>query len=354
MKKKLRYGIIGLGGISPKHLEGYKALADEVEFVAGCDIDEKALHSKCDKYGIPDRYTDYHELLKRDDIDFVSVCLPNYLHCEVTVEALRSGKHVHCEKPMAMTEEETAAMLQAKNESGRQLMIGLNNRFTPAAQYIKHMAETGFFGEIYFAKCGWKRRNGLAHSGWFLDKELSGGGPLIDLGVHFVDLVMYFMDYPEPDAVLAKTYTKFGNNEKRALYTHNGVKPDMSWKCTVEDLATGFITLKNGGSVQFELSWASNIEKEEQFYELYGTEGGMRFSNSDGKVKLFHLVGDQMSTTEVSINKILLGDNEFEHFVHCVQENKAPTISIPEQAAETIRLIRGIYESAEIGRQVIY
>jgi len=358
MKKKLRYGIIGLGGISPKHLGGYSALADEVEIVAGCDIDEEKLQAQCDKYNIPRRYTDYHELLDQPDIDFVSVCLPNNLHASVTVEALKKGKHVHCEKPMAMNEEQTAAMLAARNETGLQLMVGVNNRFTPQSQYVKYLAETGVFGEIYFAKCGWQRRNGLAHAGWFLDKEISGGGPLIDLGVHFLDLVLYFMDYPEPDAILAKTYTKFGNNEKRVVYTQPRAKlSDITGECTVEDLATGFITLKNGASVQFEMSWASN-NQDRIFYDLYGTEGGVHWeSGPHGEIfQIFNVIGNQMVISEPKggINMNLLGDNEFEHFVRCMRENVHPTISIPEQTAETIRIIRGIYESAETGRHVTF
>lgn len=358
MKKKLRYGIIGLGGISPKHLDGYKGLSDDVEIVAGCDIDEEKLQAQCDKYNIPRRYTDYHELLDQPDIDFVSVCLPNNLHSVVAIEALKKGKHVHCEKPMAMNEEQTAAMIAARDETGLQLMVGVNNRFTPKSQYIKQLADAGVFGEIYFTKCGWQRRNGLAHSGWFLDKEISGGGPLIDLGVHFIDLAMYFMGYPEPDAVLAKTYTKFGNNKKRVPYTWPWAKlSDIKGECTVEDLATGFFTLKNGASVQFELSWASNIDNERRFYDIYGTEGGAHYEDGpDGEsLKIFSMLGNQMITSEVKeLNMNMLGDTEFEHFVRCVRENVRPTISVPEQTAETIRIIRGIYKSAETGRQVLY
>ena len=356
MKKKLRYGIIGLNGICGKHLDGYGAMPDDVEIVACCDIVEERLQKVADKYNIPRRYTDYHELLAQPDIDFVSICLPNNLHASATIEALRAGKHVHCEKPMAMNDEECAEMIAARNETGLQLMIGLNNRFTPQAQFIKRLVEQGYFGDIYFAKCGWLRRNGLAHAGWFLDKEFSGGGPLIDLGVHMIDLTMYLMGFPELDTVLAKCYTKFGDNEKRMAYTQPRVKADMNWKCNVEDLATGFLTLKNDASLQFEISWASNIEKEKIYYDLYGTEAGVHVEICDGvtDMKLFSTLDQQMVTSTVEINSQLVGENEFAHFLRSMRENTPPTISVVEQAAETIRIIRGIYKSAETGKPVVF
>ncbi len=362
--EKLRYAIIGCGNISPKHLNGYSALSDQVEIVAYCDLIPEKMEKAAARYGKGDFYTDYHELLDRPDIDFVSICLPNDLHAKVAIEALEKGKHVHSEKPMAMNSKETAAMIAARDKSGKELMIGLNNRFTPFSYYVKRLVDSGMLGEIYFSRTGWIRRAGLAVSEWFLDKERSGGGPLIDLGVHYIDLVMYFMGYPELESVLAKTFAKFGPTDKRPMYTFFGSPTNMDWKCTVEDLAVGHVNLKNGSAMQFEMSWASNIEKELCYYELYGTEAGLRFEKhmtgydqqkGDGSVlKIFQNVNGQMVTSELDMNTVLEGEGEFQHFVNCIREGKHPTVSVVEQAAQTIRLIEGIYESAGSGKQVFF
>jgi predicted dehydrogenase len=359
---KLRYGIIGCGNISPKHLKGYSALKDDVEIVAACDIVRERAERRAREYGIPDIYEDYRELLARGDIDFVSVCVPNLLHCQIAVDALNAGKHVHCEKPMAMNSDETKRMIEASEKSGRQLMIGLNNRFTPISQFVKRYVDEGRLGEIYFAKCGWKRRNGLSYAGWFSDKSMSGGGPLIDLGVHYIDLAMHFLGFPEVDKVLAKTYAKFGPTEKRAAYTFANCVPDLTTPFTVEDLATGFITMKNDAALQFEVAWASNVEREQVFYDLYGTEGGihfhdfldgsMRSGESHSELKIFHEIDGQMVTCEPVINPVVYKEGEFSHFVRAVRENTPPTISVKEQAAQTIRLIEAIYQSAETGKAV--
>ena len=140
---KLKYGIIGTGGISEKHLSGYSKLSDEVELYAACDIDSNKLQEVADKYSIPHITMDYSELLSMEEIDFVSICLPNYLHAPVTIEAFKKGKHVHCEKPMSMNYQEAQQMMDAKYATGKKLMVGLNNRFTPQSMYVKKYVQDG-------------------------------------------------------------------------------------------------------------------------------------------------------------------------------------------------------------------
>ncbi|MHB1485228.1 MAG: Gfo/Idh/MocA family protein [Saccharofermentanales bacterium] len=352
--KKLKYGIIGTGGISEKHLPGYSLLKDEVELYAACDIDYEKMRKQAEKYSIPNMTTDYHELLSMDEIDFVSICLPNYLHAQVTIEALKKGKHVHCEKPMAMNYQEAKQMLDAKIDSDRKLMIGLNNRFTHQSMYAKNYIDEGNLGEIYYAKCGWLRRGGLAASGWFTDKALSGGGPLIDLGVHFIDLVMYFLGYPQIDSVLAKTYRKFTDSDIRKIYTIPGLKYDAEAVNNVEDLATGFINLKNDISVSFEVSWASNTVKEKYFYEIYGTKSGISYDSSTNETSIITVVNGHPAEIRPLINPALYEETEFKHFVNCIKNNQEPTISIPEQCVEMMKLIDGIYRSAQSGKQYFY
>lgn len=352
--KKLRYGIIGCGGISPKHLDGYSACSDEVEIVAACDINEKRLKEACEKYKIPKRYLDYHQLLNDPDIDFVSVCLPNNLHAPVTVEALRKGKHVHCEKPMAMNENEAKEMIRARDESGKQLMIGLNNRFTPFAQYAKQLVDSGLLGDIYFAKCGWQRRGGLPHSGWFGDPKISGGGALIDLGVHYIDLAMYMMGFPEVQSVLARTYQKFGGSPYAKLYTYEPQKIEEDVIVNVDDLASGFITCKNGASIFFEVSWASNIEKEKVFLELYGDKAGLRFENDFEQkiVKMYTVVNGQFCDLEPKLDPFVYSETEFRHFIGSMRSGKEPRMAPPKQGQQMMRLIDNIYRSSREDRGI--
>ncbi|MHB1485657.1 MAG: Gfo/Idh/MocA family protein [Saccharofermentanales bacterium] len=352
--KKLKYGIIGTGGISEKHLPGYSMFPDDVELYAACDIDVEKLKRVAAKYSIPNITADYHEMLDMKELDYVSICLPNYLHAPATIEALNKGKHVHCEKPMAMCYNEARSMLEARDSTGRQLMIGLNNRFTPQAMFVKKYIDEGNLGDVYYAKCGWLRRGGLANSGWFTDKSLSGGGPLIDLGVHFIDLVMYFLDYPKTESVLAKTYRKFAEKEIRKIYTIPNLKYDPEMVNDVEDLATGFINLQNDTSVSFEISWASNTEKERHFYEIYGTKGGVSFDGPTNELKIITVVNGQISEIKPLINPVLYNETEFGHFINCMRNNRKPTISITEQCVEIMRIIEGIYKSAETGRQFFY
>ncbi|MCL2162936.1 MAG: Gfo/Idh/MocA family oxidoreductase, partial [Oscillospiraceae bacterium] len=207
--KKLRHAVIGAGRISKKHFAGYAEL-DNVETIAVCDNDKNLLNKVAETWGIAETTTDYKTILARGDIDFVSICLPNCFHAPVSIDALLAGKHVHCEKPMATDAESAAEMAAVAEKSGKVLMIALNNRFTIYAQYIKNLVNSGWLGDIYFAKCGWLRRNGLPYHGWFSEVKFAGGGALIDLGVHLIDMVMFMMDYPKVDTVSARTYTKFG------------------------------------------------------------------------------------------------------------------------------------------------
>ena len=356
--RKLRYGIIGLGGIGfDKHLPEYAKLKDEVEIIAAADISESNLQKAIKQYNIPYGFTDYRELLAMKDIDFVSVCLPNFMHAPVTIEALQAGKHVHCEKPMARNGKEAQNMLDAKITSGKKLMIGLNNRFTPYSRYIKQYIDEGSLGEIYFAKCGWLRRNVIPASGWFLDKNLAGGGALIDLGVHYIDLVMYFMNFPKLRSIMGKTYSKFINSDKRILYSSPGVKPEANTKFDVDDMAVGFIELQNDAGVQFEISWASNTEREMSFYELYGTRGGVKFVKYPGEpgiLRIYTVINGEHVDIEPKITPVIFDQSEFKDFIGCIMEDREPKYAPVEQCVEMMKIIDAIYASSETRKQIVF
>lgn len=346
--KKLNHGIIGFGYISEKHLKGYASIGDRVRTVAACDILPERLE-EARKKGIEKLYLDYHDLLRDPDIDIVSVCLPNYLHKQVTIDALEAGKNVHCEKPMAMNYEEAAEMLEAQKRTGKQLMIGLNNRYVPINQYVRKYVKEGKIGEVYFIKCGWTDRAGLPPSGWFTDIERAGGGAVIDTGVHFIDLAMLMLDYPKVESVTARTFNRLiGNPEIVKNYGFPGII-DPADSFTVEDMGTGIINLEGNRSIVFEHSWASNIEEGKRYYELYGTEGGIRFEND--RVRIFKTEEGSQTNIVPVIDEGAGWESEFGTLADAVLENRDIS-EIPKQAAQMMKIIDAVYRSSRTGEMV--
>ena len=347
--KKLNHGIIGFGFISEKHMKGYASISDRVQTIAVCDILPERLEA-ARAQGIGRLYDDYHKMLADPDIDLVSVCLPNYLHKQVTIDALEAGKHVHCEKPMAMNYEEAQEMLAAQRRTGRQLMIGLNNRYVPINQYVRKYVQEGGIGEVYFAKCGWTDRMGLPPSGWFTDVKRSGGGAVIDTAVHYVDLVMQILGYPQAESVTARTFNRLISDP--AIVCNYGfpgiIDPKDSF--TVEDMGTGIINLEGRRSIVFEHSWASNIEEGKRYYSLYGTKGGVSFEND--KVKIFKTEnGEQIDMIPVIDPGDSAWESEFGTLADAILEHKDISI-IPRQAARMMQIIDGIYASSATGQMV--
>lgn len=355
MAKKLRYGIVGCGGCGcGKHLASYSRHTDEIDYVAACDIIPEKAASAAEKFGFAQTFTDYKEMFKKVKLDIVSVAVPNAFHAPIAIAALKAGINVHCEKPIALNAAEAQAMVDAKNASGKKLMVGLNNRYTETSLFAKKYIDDGHLGDIYMARCGWRRRRGIpGKGGWFTTKALSGGGPLIDLGVHFFDLTMFLMGFPAPTAVSASTYAKFINRDDVSTPlpegTNNTGNPNGT--CDVEDMATGFVKLENGASVSFEFSWASNIEREITYFELLGTKGGMQMINGELKI-MGEVAGEVIDILPKVKNVTAWGQNETRHFINCVKNNLEP-MSPPEQAVKMMQIIDATYASAASGREVI-
>lgn len=277
MGKRLRYGLIGCGGCGEgKHLVSYRRYPKEVELVAVYDADDALARAVAGRHQIPTVCTSWEALLADNTIDLVSVVTPNHLHAPITIAALNAGKHVHVEKPIALNAKEAQAIVDAKNRSGKLVMVALNNRFTETSQYAKRYVAAGHLGEIYHARCGWRRRTGgNIYGTWFADKKLSGGGPLIDLGVHFFDLTLFLMGFPEPTAVSATCYDKIAHpaTADRSADSVMLGRGKGQWKFNVEDIAVGFAKFGNGASVAFEFSWGSHIERDTTYLELLGAKG---------------------------------------------------------------------------------
>lgn len=351
MSKVWKVGAVGTGSIFTQH--HLKPLLEhpEVELMALCDPFVANAEKLAKEHGIPRVYADYREMLATEkEIEVIDICTPNVFHSEVSIAALQAGRHVFCEKPDAINPVEAQKMADAAAKSGKLLMTMRNNRFTPASLYLKKYIEEGLMGDIYTGRCGWLRRRGIpGKGGWFTNKSMSGGGPLIDLGVHFIDLAVWLMGNPRPVAVSGATYAKFGEYEPAQKVGGRAV--DKHGVYDVEDLAVGFIRFENGASLQLEFSWASNVEESVSFVELRGTKAGS--SLRKGQLSLFaEAAGELVNVTPVLPKALRPGHAEhLHHFFDCLQGRAEPIIT-PAHGVDMIKILCAIYESAESGREV--
>lgn len=273
MDRIVKIGIIGCGGIANgKHMPSLKKIKN-VQMVAFCDIIEERAVKAAEEYGVEGAkvYTDYKELLKDMDIEVVHVCTPNRSHAFISIDAMEAGKHVMCEKPMAKTYKEAKEMLDASERTGMKLTIGYQSRWRADSLYLKKMCEDGELGEIYYGKAIALRRRAVPTWGVFLNEYEQGGGPLIDIGTHVLDLTLWMMDNYKPKMVVGTTFEKL-KNQKDCGNAWGDWDPK---KFTVEDAAFGFIVMENGATIMLESSWALNIRNpKEAITMICGTEGG--------------------------------------------------------------------------------
>jgi predicted dehydrogenase len=271
MKGKVGIGIIGSGGIATGfHMPGYASIPDQCEIVAVCDINASAAEAAAAKFGIQNVYSDYQKLLADPKVDSVSITTPNRFHYQPTLDALRAGKHVLCEKPLAMNGAEAREMVRLANSTGLILQVALQARFTGHAQFLKQFIDHDHMGDIIYARCKALRRRGVPHWGVFIDKEQQGGGPLIDIGVHILDLTLFFMGYPKPISASGITSNRLGTDPN----VTNFFGPYDRSKFTVEDFAAGLIRFDNGAAITLESSFMANIAEDSFETQLMGTKAG--------------------------------------------------------------------------------
>ncbi|PYI56953.1 Gfo/Idh/MocA family protein [Paenibacillus flagellatus] len=359
MADKLKIGIIGCGGIAfGKHMPSLAKIA-EAEMVAFCDVEEHRARQAAEKFGAPGArtYTDYARLLEDDSIAVVHVCTPNDSHADITVAALEAGKHVMCEKPMAKTAEGARRMLEAARRTGRKLTIGYQNRFRTDTQYLHKLCAGGELGELYFAKAHALRRRAVPTWGVFLDEEKQGGGPLIDIGTHALDLALWMMDNYRPKTVLGTAYHKLSSRENAA----NAWGPWDPARFTVEDSAFAMITMENGATILLESSWALNVAQDgEAKVTLCGTEGGADMwdglrINGEKHGKLY-LNQVQLSGKGVAFfegNQESEADLEARRWIDCILRDEEPIVK-PEQALIVSEILEAVYESARTGQAVTF
>jgi predicted dehydrogenase len=270
MAKTVKVGVVGTGGIATlqaKHLSQIEG----VQIAAGCDIDDDHLKKFCDTYEVEKRVKDFNELVRMPELDAVTVCTPNGVHMAPTIASLKAGKHTMVEKPMAMNAVEAQAMIDAEKESDVTLTMGFQFRLRPDAQALKRFIDEGRLGKVLFVRCQALRRRGIPAWGVFGQKELQGGGPLIDIGVHIIECAHFLMGSPKPVAASAQTYTYMGDKQPEAM------APWGPWdwqKYTVEDLAVGFVRFDNGAVMAVESSFAAHIKEDVYNCQLLGEKGG--------------------------------------------------------------------------------
>ena len=356
---KVRIGIIGCGGIANnKHMPALHRLPD-VELVAFCDIIVERAEKAAKEYGVEGAkvYEDYKELLKDETIDVVHVLTPNREHSFITVDALEAGKHVMCEKPMAINTEEAQKMLDAAKRTGKKLTIGYQNRYRPDSWYLKRACDNGDLGEIYYAKAHAIRRRAVPTWGVFLNEAEQGGGPLIDIGTHALDLTLWTMNNYEPKMVVGSVYKKLGD-QRESGNAWGDWDPE---EFTVEDSAFGYIVMKDGATIVLESAWALNsLDVDEAKTSLCGTKAGadMKGGLRINKVQYGKQVVENVNLEAGGVAFFDGGaaepqDIEARMWIDAVK-NDTDVVVKPEQAIVVTKILEAIYQSAREGKPVFF
>ncbi len=352
--KKLRLAMIGAGNIAKTHLDAYAKMPN-VEVVAACDINEEVLNKTADKYGIVRRYTSLDQMLKLEELDAADVCVWNCSHAECTIAALNAGLDVLCEKPMAMNAGEAQAMKDAADKNGKLLMLGFVTRFSKQAVIAKDFIDNGYLGDIYFTKASYLRRHGNP-GGWFSDKSKSGGGPIIDIGVHPLDLIRYLMGNPKPVSVYCVSNSELhedrANLKTRVSWYPEGSDPKRD-VCNVESSAVGIIRYDNGASTLLECSYNLNlgVSGDSLGRTLCGTKGGFNLDT----MKFYTNINGFMTDVAIDASTYEKGKDlfydEMAHFVDCCL-NGTKCISPAEDGVVIMKILDALYESARSGKSV--
>ena len=354
--EKLRVAIVGCGGIANgKHMPSLKKIAG-AEMVAFCDIIVERAEKAAKAFGTPDAkvYTDYKELLKDESIEVVHVCTPNRSHSFISVDALDAGKHVMCEKPMAINSAEAKKMLDAAERNGKLLTIGYQNRYRDDTLYVKAEADQGTIGDVYYAKATAIRRRAVPTWGVFLNEYEQGGGPLIDIGTHALDLTLFTMNNYKPKYCIGTVFHKL-NNDTQTANAWGDWDPE---KFSVEDSAFGFIVMENGATIVLESAWALNtLDVREAVTSICGTKAGADMNDGlringvrNGRQ---YVLTPNFKAGGVAFNDGAKGESaadlEERLWIEAVRNDTQP-LTLPEQAYCVTRILEGIYESAKTGK----
>ncbi len=347
VQRTFNVAVIGAGAIGHDHIASFQQ-HPAARVVALAEVSPERGRAAVDKFGIRDLVPDYRLLLKRADIDVISIALPNYLHAPVALAALKAGKHVMIDKPMATCAADAAKLVGEAKKQKVLLMVGQNQRFIPEVQTAKQLITRGVLGEVYHAKTAWCRRSGIPRIGsWFTQAAYAGGGSTYDIGVHALDRCLYLMGEFEADAVSGQTYTQFGN---RGLGGGDWGKSeiDPGAKFDVDDLSIALIRLKSGRTVLLETSWAAHQpEGDINRTQLFGTQAGLDFP----PLRLFRSTATGYSVEQVTAQPDLVDGNRMKHFIDCLLGAAQPHV-LPAESLAVQKILDAIYRSAKSGREV--
>ncbi len=356
----IKIGIVGAGGMARYHVPGFRSAGAEV--VALADTVPEARARAAAAYGIAETYAGLDEMLAaRKDLDAVSVITPNKFHLPLSLRALEAGKHVFCEKPPALCAADAARMADAAKSAGRVLEFNFNNRARPEAFALMEYVRAGEVGRINSAQAVWCRRYGVpGFGGWFTDKSVSGGGPVIDL-LHMLDLAIYFMGYPEPEWVLAQTFRDFIDD--RDFRGPWGIPDVPGGKIDVEAACHGFVRFKTGQVVSLRSSWAEMTEREVVTVTFQGTKAGgciERLFDRDGidatshdRCELYTVEHGRHVDRRIQVpqDESMGRLRSAENFVRVLEGREEP-LNTPGQAVKLMRIVDALYASAEQGRPI--
>lgn len=346
-KTSFNVAVFGAGAIGLDHVGSFKA-HPAARVVAIADTSPERGQEAARHFDVPLAVTDYRQLLRRDDIDVVSIALPNYLHAKVGLAALEAGKHVMIDKPMATSARDATKLVAAAKKRGRLLMVGQNNRFSPDVQTLKQLVTQGVLGDVYHAKTAWTRRSGIPRIGsWFTQKKFAGGGSTYDIGVHALDRCLYLLGEFDAAAVSGQTYARFGSRGLgEGAWGKSEIDPKRPFD--VEDVSVALIKLRSGRTVLLETSWAGHQPVADfNGTQLYGTEAGALIPN----LQLFRKTENGYSTESVVTTTPLANPNRMAHFIDCLLGQAEPYVK-PAESLAVQKILDAIYTSSRTGREV--
>ena len=349
MSGKLRVAMIGVGGIAGTHYKSWSEIADQAEIVAVCDVSGEQVAKRGEEWNVEKRFTDFGEMLRTVECDAVDVCTPNKAHTPAVIAALEAGRDVLCEKPLAATPAEIQQMIAARDKSGRLLMTAQHMRFEGKSLALKQAIDTGELGDVYYARSWFLRRRRLPARPGFYVKELSGGGPCIDIGVHTLDLTLHFLGFPRPVSVSGVTPCKLA---KKPGISNEWGHWGGAWqdKYDVEDFAAGMVRFENGLALTLEVSWMLNQQPSEQFsISLFGDRAGAFYPD-------LKIVGEQpggpiYEKTLLAPGSVEGHKNEIRHFVDAVVNGK-PSPVPAEESLIVQQILDGLYRSSASNAEV--
>ncbi len=330
--EKTKIGVIGLGGVAQLvHLPNLSKLPN-VELTAVAEINRNRLNTISDKFNIKQRYSNHHDLLAKSDVDAVVIATPTNTHKEISIDCLKAGKHVLVEKPLARKYSEAKEILDVAKKSKKILMVGMNLRYRPDTMLLRSLINANEIGDPFYIKCGWIRKQSSSEK-WFTKREESGGGVIIDLGIHLLDLSLWLLNYPEIESVATKN---FYHNTK-----------------SVEDTSISCIKCKNNAVINLEVSWSLPVEKDHFYLDIFGTKGS--FSSNPFRLykkienDYINLTPTQADNPTALFKKSYL--NELKSFIGAIK-GLNPVFSPAEEAVHRMKIVEAMYESANKNSEI--